>query len=137
MHTPGLNALAETINQIATDHGFWPEEGRNFGEMVALMHSELSEALEEHRDGNPALWWRHQGACPLLTGFALDDQRSVGPDDPRCKCKPKPEGVAVELADCIIRALDTMYSLRVDIDKVVQSKVFYNATRPHKHGKDY
>lgn len=47
-----LNALAEAINKTSTEHGFWPEEGRNFGEMIALAHSELSEALEEHRAGN-------------------------------------------------------------------------------------
>ena len=47
------------------------------------------------------------------------------------------EGVAVELADCLIRILDTMHSLDVDIDGVVARKMAYNASRPHKHGKAY
>ena len=42
-----------------------------------------------------------------------------------------------ELADCIIRCLDTMHSLGVDIDGVVARKMAYNASRPHKHGKAY
>lgn len=54
-----------------------------------------------------------------------------------CTCEPKPEGVAVELADCIIRCLDTMHSLGVDIDAVVEQKMAYNNSRPYKHGKSY
>ena len=104
-----LNELAKAINDNAIAHGFWDEE-RNFGEMIALMHSELSEALEEHREGRPVEWFQSNG---------------------------KPEGVAVELADCMIRILDTMLSLGVDIDSVVARKMVYNASRPYKHGKAY
>lgn len=125
-----LNELANQINRIARDHGFW-EADRNFGEMIALAHSELSEALEEHRDGRPAEYWPqvswggeivadHERARVLAPGVTL-----------------KPEGVAVELADCIIRCLDTMHSLGVDIDAVVARKMAYNASRPYKHGKAY
>ena len=115
-----LNDLARKINDNARTHGFWEGE-RNFGEMIALMHSELSEALEEHRNGNPA-------------EYVIDHQHGPGWDcDGRCK----PEGVAVELADCLIRILDTLHSLAVDIDGVVARKMAYNAARPHKHGKAY
>ncbi len=106
-----LMDLAEKINRTSSDNGFWPEQGRNFGEMIALAHSELSEALEAHRDGLPAM-------TPAAEG-------------------EKPEGVAVELADCIIRCLDTMWSLGVDIDEVVLRKMAYNETRSFKHGKAY
>lgn len=121
-----LNELAERINKTARDHGFW-EADRNFGEMLALIHSEVSEALEEHRSGNPTVYYAHTDTCPWKTGGTWTGQ---------C-CLAKPEGVAVELADALIRILDTMHSLKVDIDAVVAEKMHYNDSRPYKHGRSY
>lgn len=113
----GLGDLAKEIHQNAVDHGFWDQE-RNFGEMIALMHSELSEALEAHRSRKPA--------------FYLEAQ-AYGPD--------KPEGTLVELMDVIIRALDTSYKIAqdegLDIDYVCRVKMTFNESRPHKHGKRF
>jgi hypothetical protein len=122
-----LNDLAAHIHKTATDHGFWPPEGRNFGEMIALAHSELSEALEEHRSERPAFWIKHEKTC------------SGGYEHGVCTCEgqPKPEGAATELVDCIIRCLDTLNSLGVDIDDLVDEKMRYNEQRPHKHGRSY
>ena len=46
----GLNELAKEIHKTACEKGWWEEE-RTFGELIALCHSELSEALEVYRDG--------------------------------------------------------------------------------------
>ena len=126
-----LNELAKQIYDNARAHGFWDGD-RNFGEMIALAHSELSEALEEHRSGSPAEYAVHQIGCRQ---WRLTDNLLLGSPIDGCGCKP--EGVAVELADCIIRCLDTMHSLGVDIDAVVARKMAYNASRPHKHGRAY
>jgi hypothetical protein len=45
-----INELVKAAHQNAIDKG-WYEEPRTFGESIALMHSELSEALEDYRSG--------------------------------------------------------------------------------------
>lgn len=131
-----LNDLAQQINDNARAKGFW-ESDRNLGEMLMLAVSELAEALEEHRAGNPAEYVPfHQQGCPASSD-GLPDFRTEHERNALCSGTCKPEGVAVELADCIIRCLDIMHSLGVDIDGVVARKMAYNASRPHKHGKAY
>ena len=120
-----LNDLAKRINDTSTAHGFWPPEGRNFGEMIALAHSELSEALEEHRDGKPARY--HQINLSISTTVTpesaaiLSKLRDITPGEQQVLVSQgiaKPEGAAVEVADCLIRCLDTLYSGTNDIDGV-------------------
>ena len=131
-----LNDLAQQINDNARAKGFW-ESDRNLGEMLMLAVSELAEALEEHRAGRPAEYVPvHQQGCPASSD-GLPDSRTECARIGLCVGTCKPEGVAVELADCIIRCLDMMYSLGVDIDGVVARKMAYNASRPHRHGKAY
>lgn len=118
-----LNELAKEIHENAVEHGWW-EEKISFGEIVALCHSELSEALEEYRNGHEKAW----GKCTL-------PDRDDCPLVPCPQCRNfKPEGMAVEMADCIIRILDWCGKEGVDIDKVMREKMDYNKTRPYRHG---
>lgn len=153
-----LNNLAKKIHDTAEAHGFWPEEGRNFGEMLALMHSELSEALEEHRQGHPPVWHKfvlttettpspEAGAIIAKFREAHANRMNDGddywhPDQADIDTLveegiAKPEGTAVELVDALIRILDTLHSLDVDIDDIVRQKMSYNDSRKFKHGKAY
>ena len=43
-------------------------------------------------------------------------------------------GIAVELADVILRTLDLMAALGVDVDAVVMAKHRYNLGREYRHG---
>lgn len=103
-----MTALALEIHLNSKAHGFWDDD-RSTAETIALCHSELSEALEEARNGNP-LYYEENG---------------------------KPEGIATEMIDCVIRILDFLAYENVDVDDVLSKKMKYNETRPYKHGKEF
>lgn len=105
----GINAMQYLAHKTATDAGWYknPETGesveRNFGEVVALMHSELSEALEADRKG------------------LMDDKL------------PHRDGREVEFADCIIRILDTAAALGLDVaGALIEKNRFNRARADHK-----
>lgn len=128
-----LNELAKEIHENAVAHGWWEKE-RSFGEIVALCHSELSEALEEHRDGHPMAWDR----C-MKNPSPNDKNCDLCPFDKDGTCEVKaeelkPEGIAVEMIDCIIRILDWCGKEQIDVDKLLRRKHEYNKTRPYLHG---
>jgi len=95
---PDLNALAKRIRAINTEKGFWPPEGRNWGEVCALIISELMEALEAHRKGKRATG----GAAKFLI-----EQHAQGIANwPDHFVKLVKDTVDDELADAVIRILD-------------------------------
>lgn len=124
-----LNELAKDIHANAQEHGWW-EDPRTFGEIIALCHSELSEALEEYRDNKPNVY------------FVIKTQQADGSIIPEIRTDygdgnyqgEKPEGIATELADCIIRILDYCAYAGIDIDEAIRIKHEFNKTRPYKHG---
>ena len=130
-----LGDYADIIHGTAAAHGFWDKE-RNLGEMLMLATSELSEALEADRSGEPPLWYAHEQDC---LHYPLNQIKDLWPKREGCTCRTKPEGAAVEVGDCIIRCLDTIRGNwpDIDIDVLVQTKMAYNNRRPHKHGKAY
>lgn len=116
-----IKRLQEEIYRNAVDKGFY-DPPRSYGEAIALMHSELSEALEEARKNPEEL-----ANIYYVTETGRFSASGRGP-------LAKPEGFAVELADCVIRILDTCEYLGIDLQQVIEEKMAYNATREHKHG---
>ena len=108
-----LNDLRDEALRIAREHGF---NEATVLEEIALMHSELSEAVEEYRAGNTPeqIWYQ---------------TTEGGPD------MEKPCGIPSEMADVIIRVLHFCGKHEIDIEKAVTDKMKYNDSRPYKHGK--
>lgn len=122
----GFNEFAREVHENAVAHGWW-DDNRSFPEIVALCHSELSEALEEHRSGKQMRYFACKNPTPNGIAFTCNN------DCARCE-HGKPEGMAVEMADCIIRILDWCGKEGIDIDAIIRTKHEYNKTRPYKHG---
>lgn len=122
-----LNKLAKEVHQNAVEHGWWKEE-RSFGDIIALIISEPIEALEEYRNGHKPT--EIYGKC-TTPDFNCSEGRSCwfGGCD-----RYKPEGIPIELADCIIRILDYCGKEGIDINEAIRIKHEYNKTRPYKHG---
>ena len=106
-----LNEIQTAVHDLAIEKG-WRETNRNVGELIALAHSELSEALEEYRN--------------LQTGANLQDIRYAEDG--------KPEGFFIELADLMIRVLDNAERYGVSMEEMIKLKHKYNTTRPYRHG---
>ena|SRR5579859_6975650 len=106
--------MALTIQQLcksafdqAASKG-WHDVARSFGDDIALITSELSEALEAYRDGY------HYNYTEVHEG--------------------KPEGIPSELADACIRIFDLCERRGIDLEAAIKQKMEYNETRPYRHG---
>lgn len=108
--TSKLNLLSSLIWQINEDKG-WHEKERRFDGDIALIHSEASEALEH---------WRNERHLTEI--FYTEDKPN------------KPDGIPIELADIIIRALHLAAIHKIDIEAAMKLKLEYNTTRSHRHG---
>lgn len=125
-----LNTLTAYIRDVNVTNG-WYDDERPFGTDIALLHSEVSEAYEAYRDDGmkATVKYTSEDGYAIVPAGEINDynwrqQGLIG----------KPLGVASELADILIRLLDTADRYEVDLAKEVRAKMAYNETRGYKHG---
>lgn len=102
-----INQIVDMSHSTAKEKGWW-DKPRTGLEVMALIHSEVSEAVEDLRNGN--------------TQLSFEDSLR------------KPVGLPSELADIIIRIADYCGHEGIDLDYAITTKLVYNKTRPYRHG---
>ena len=101
-----LNQLAQAIYDWGVRKG-WSQDV-DLAEKMLLIHSEVSEAFEHYRNH-----------------LSFEDLVYDG---------DKPDGIAVELIDAVIRIFHLLAAKGVDVDEIMNIKMEYNESRPYRHG---
>jgi NTP pyrophosphatase (non-canonical NTP hydrolase) len=96
--------MAERVHRTALEHGWW-ETPRPVGEVLMLVVTELAEAMEAYRSGNPG--------SDEIPGFSRLEE---------------------ETADAIIRLLDFAEGTKLRLEEALLAKMAYNEGRPYRHG---
>ena len=99
-----MGALAREIHDIALSKGWWDED-RNDGELIALIHCELSALVEGLRAGNPP--------SEHIPEFSAAEE---------------------EAADVVIRLMDMCAARGWRLGDAMVDKMEFNEERPRMHG---
>ncbi len=102
-----LAEMAEEVFAWCVEKGWEPDRTRQFGTEMALIHSEVSEALEAYR-------------VRLFAEYTTPEG--------------KPDDVASEFADILIRLLHYSYVHGIDLEREFDRKMAYNHLRAFRHG---
>ncbi len=114
-----MDAMGAKIFQQNSLKGWWPKEGRNDGECLMLVVTEIAEMVEALRAGNP----------PSTKGLMVTDP-TTGEQRPMTS-------VEEEAADAALRLMDWCAARGVQLGAAIVAKMEYNTTRPMRHGKAF
>jgi NTP pyrophosphatase (non-canonical NTP hydrolase) len=100
-----IRTLQHAVHKNAQEHGWYEGPTRTDGELIALEHSELSEALDSLRNGNKE--------SEKIPGFSHAEE---------------------EFADVVIRIADHCEYRGWNLAGAILAKHEFNKSRPHRHG---
>lgn len=101
-----LSKMQAEVYTNNVDHG-WFDAERGVGDDIALLHTEVSEAYEAYRQHGT---------------------------EPYTDVKGKPDDFGSELADVLIRLLDTCQRTGIDLEAEYERKMTFNRSRTYRHG---
>lgn len=115
-----LNLFAGEVYLNAKTKGFHESDAsrsdvENYSVWTANLHGEVSELWEAARQDE-------------LSVLCNKSQKMQDLGLPQLTCEEE------ELADIVIRVLDTAAARGVDIGQAILAKHYFNKSRPHKHG---
>lgn len=136
---PTLREMSEQVYAWCKRKGWEPSPGRTFGDEMALLHTEISEAVEAYRangvkpwviipesvEDKP--WWQFWRKAHVTPAYKLTTP-------PGHYYGQKPEGVPSEFADVLIRLLHECAHYKIDLFAEFDAKMRYNEGRPWRHG---
>lgn len=122
-----INNLAKQIHENAKSKGFFDSE-KNIGEMLCLIHSEVSEALEADRKDN----YFNKLQLRLSSYECLPNIIFIKQFENDVK-----NTFEDELADIIIRVMDLAEFKGINLENHIKAKMRYNSLITHKNGKKY
>ena len=118
-----MKDLVKRIHEMAKSKGRWDKEvAKTPVECHMLMVTEIAEATEEVRKGTPDIYGVYGDRFVSVETVELNGGIL------------KPEGEAVELADCVIRIMDYFGYKGWDLERIIKLKMDYNVRRGFRHG---
>lgn len=122
-----INKLSKLVHENSKLKGFFEKE-KNIGEMLCLIHSEVSEALEADRENR---------YCTLET-TGMDNILAMEGENLNAYYNGNIKGTfEEEMADIAIRVMDLCAFKSIDLEAHINAKIKYNSLREYKYGKKY
>jgi len=123
-----ISELVEKAYANAKEKGFHDKE-QSVGEILMLIVSELSEALEAHRSGKVL----SNLEFTQINGVIVEDIFSSNNSFE----KYIKDTFEDELADVVIRVADLCGHMGIDLQRHIELKMEFNKSRERLHGKAY
>lgn len=131
-----LTDWAGAAHALALERGDWDRE-RQEVEIFAEGHGDLHRALVEYRSNRPMLY------CGALEGNPCEDCEMADGACGSVNAQSRPSGTAAECARVILRMLDYLGALCMDVDGLIAAVLDYDmrqwlgiingGSAPHEH----